>query len=377
MNITFLTPRLPPSVCGVGDHTVQLAQAMRAHVEYVTAIDLYGETADASLPFDRIDRWDRRPETLSSLLRTHATDVLWIQYSGYGYGYQGVPRFLERALRRLNRETTLVAYFHQTHCRMRQLGWKGVLISPWQHRIAQRIAQRADVVFTSCELYRKLIADQYAVRPNKLFQLPIGSNIPVPVMDSSERQRLRLALGWSPLQRIAVVFGSSGSQLRVLRRYRDILARSVQSGLIHRIVCVGGTPESRPIKLPEVGDPYLRSHIVAFGHQSAQRVGEILLAADVGVTWCPFQKFGKSGVVMAYAAAGIPILVDGTEDESDLGFTGSFVHLCSVQDLKERTDCGWERRMRQDNAIASIGWPALASRAFGILNTNTVPVLES
>jgi glycosyltransferase involved in cell wall biosynthesis len=370
LKITFLSPRLPPSVCGVGDHTVQLASSLRAHVDGVTAIYLHGPKAASDLPFDRIDWWDGQPTTLARLVESHATDCLWVQYSGYGFAYQGVPEFLVRSLRQLRGQNAIVVYFHQVHCRAKQLGWKGLIISPYQFSIAKRIAKCADLVITSCDLYRNLIAEKYSVPSDRLFQMPIGSNIPVPVVTFEERARLRSELGFSPQMTLAVAFGTTGSQQKAIHYNRELLEGAVQNGQIDGIVCLGGAPGSSSLQLDATCEERLRPHITVMGHQTADRIAEILLASDVALTAYPSEKYGKSGAMMAYAMAGLPVLISDTSKvQRRISPAAAFIRTCSLRDLTRGPSDHAARVSQQKHAASKVGWPAIATQALQILDT--------
>lgn len=369
MILTILTPTLPPDVCGVGDHSVNFAHALREHAERVTAIHVRCPNPAPGLPFDRIDHWDRRPDSLSGLLERHGTECLWLQYSGYGYAYQGLPEFLVRALQQVDKRIAVAVYFHQIHCRAGQLGWKGVFIAPRQRSIATRLARRADVVLTSCELYRRAIAKDCGVANEKLHQLPIGSNIPIPIVEPSERLRLRSLFGWSGDLRVAIAFGSSGTQAKALRENRQSLKMAVETGAIHRIVCVGGAPSSPPLDLADSCASAVRPIITELGHQPPRRIAELLLAADVAVTGNERRKFAKSGTMMAFAMAGLPVLVADAGDSShETNAADAFVPTISLDELAQLAADDHARIHRQRLAAERIGWPALADQATKILS---------
>jgi hypothetical protein len=326
------------------------------------------------MPFGRLDRWNREADSLARLIQEHQSDCLWVQYSGYGFAYQGLPWYLLRALRRLRGRVPIVVYFHQRHCSIRQLGWKGILISPLQRRIGKSIAACADAAITSCAFFRELIGREYNIPRNKFHMLPIGSNIPVPAATRQQRERLRTNFGWKPDTTVAVVFGSPGSQRDALRRNQQALIEAVHGKLIHNIVCVGGAPGPPPRGLIEACDASLRPHLTVLGHQDESRIGELLIAADVGLTFYPPEKFGKSGVMMAYAMAGLPALVpEDLAQQRSNGDAGSLVRRQTMRSLAGLQFDESLRRAEQRRAAATVGWPALATQALTILDTIVSP----
>jgi hypothetical protein len=368
MNLTFLTPRLPPSVCGVGDHTVRLALALRDRIEGATALYIHEPAADTGLPFDRVDQWNGDPDSLAELLRKHHTDCLWVQFSGYGFAWQALPQYLVRALRAVRSRVPIVVYFHETHCFVSQLGWKGIVLSPLQRHIGKSIAACANAVITSCEFYRQLIDRHYRVPRERSHLLSLGSNIQVPVVTRQAHDKFRSDMGWPHGSILAVVFGSVGNQRLALRHHQQALAQAIREKLIHRIICVGGPPGPPPHDLLETVDESLRPAITILGHQTEGRIGEILTAADVALTRYPRERLGKSGAAMAYALAGLPLLADeaggklnGHGDTTDLIRETTLIDVASEQ-FDERS-----RRAYQENAAAIIGWPALATQSLEIL----------
>jgi len=368
MRVTFLSPQLPPAVCGVGDHTVHLASAMREHCSGITALYVHGAADESGQAFQRVERWNRRPEALADLVREHGSGWLWVQYSPYGYGYQGLPWYLVHALRRLRGRVKIALYFHEAHCGLAQLGWKGYVLSPLQRRIGQKLARCADVLFTSCELYCDLIRRDYRVPDEKLFKLPIGSNIHVPILTANKRQQLRQSLGWAPTETVAITFGSAGSQRSALRRNHPTLIEAIHKKQIHRMICIGGVTDMPAAALLDACDNSLRPHTTVMGHQDDHRVAQMLVAADVALTGYPVERFGKSSAIMAYAMAGLPVLRSDEDENLQCADTREFLRIVHAHQLPEIACDERARLDQQERAMASISWPVLGRRAFMVLD---------
>jgi hypothetical protein len=128
--------------------------------------------------------------------------------------------------------------------------------------------------------------------------------------------------------------------------------------------------------LIDASDSSLRPHLTVLGHQGEERIGELLVAADIGLTCYPREKFGKSGTMMACAMAGLPILAtDGAGPLAFNGDAGSLVRCVGQHDLAQLRFDEPARRAEQERAAEKISWPALAARTLEILNT-LVPVVE-
>jgi hypothetical protein len=374
MALTFLTPKLPPCVCGVGDHTVALAAALRHETSPVTAIHIQDCGNDEFGMFDKIDRWNRHPASFKKILQKHGTDILWVQYSGYGFGYQGMPWYLVRALDSLDPELRIVVFFHEIHCSKRQLGWKGFIVSPMQKHIAKALAKRADVVLASSDLYATIIQSEYGVPPDKFGQLSLGSNVSIPHFDEEQRNQWRSDLGWRPNERVAVAFGSSGSQRRALVRNQAALAAAISANIIQRVVCVGGAPRSGPVE-PLMGiDPSVAQVTTVMGYQLEENVARILVAADLALMAYPFERYGKSGVFMAYSLAGLPVAADPGTDAVRTTYRAarliSFNYLMGDHSQFDDID---GRLSRHRQAQQSYSWPALASQAIALIQPHLSP----
>src|SRR5262245_53157263 len=150
MRVSILTPRLPPAVCGLADHTQLLAEAMTRQGVSVGFIHREPCHNGGRLPGCLTDHWSRGGAALERCLTRQGADWLWVQLSGYGYSRWGAPYALSRSLawvRRRLPDLRLAVCLHETHCRPHQLGRKGFWLSRWQRHTVATIARLADVVF--------------------------------------------------------------------------------------------------------------------------------------------------------------------------------------------------------------------------------------
>ncbi len=186
--ISFLAPRFPPRVCGVGDHTWWMAETLRgmgATVGFIHGDDQH----EFVLPPGPVDFWDGTPQSLIRCVNRQQPDWLWVQLSGYGYSRWGAPYRLGVALKHLKRnraDIRLVIYLHETHCRRNQLGIKGPVLSPWQRFTVGRVARMGDLVFCTIPRYREQAIADYGVCPQRVSVVPVGTNIPVKALDTLE-----------------------------------------------------------------------------------------------------------------------------------------------------------------------------------------------
>jgi len=311
MRISFLAPRLPPAVCGVADHTRLLAGAMAdqgAQVGFISAHPAMPGESESALG-GPIGHWSGGPRSLIQCLAQQGAEWLWVQLSSYGFERKGAPWRLARALaasRRAMPRLRIAVYAHETHCRPFQLGRLGFLWSPWQRYTVGEVARRADLVFSSNSTYLRTVVGEYHVTTDKARYLPLGSNLPQVDLSAEERAEVRRGLGWRQDDVVAASFGMFGSQLRALEGCGPSLARGVDSGHLDRVVCLGGDRTSVP---EEFGDWARRLRVLeVLGHQPARRIAEVLASSDFAFTDYPRNLLGKSGAVIGFVMAGLPVL---------------------------------------------------------------------
>ena len=104
MRVSFLTPRLPPFPCGVGDHTAMLARAVAALDVRVAFIYRQGTTVAEDMLDGPVSHWKGGRTALLKCVSEQAPDWLWIQLSGYGYSRCGAPYRLGRVLVHLQQQ---------------------------------------------------------------------------------------------------------------------------------------------------------------------------------------------------------------------------------------------------------------------------------
>jgi hypothetical protein len=198
--------------------------------------------------------------------------------------------------------------------------------------------------------------------------LPLGSNISVPEFSRSNRDAWRSELGFQLDDRVVVIFGSAGSQRRALLRNREDLLTAVNAGPVKRIICVGGDRDTSSDEVLRDIDPQLAQITTVAGHQSSERVAQMLVAADVGVLGYPFERFGKSGVFMAYSLAGLPVLVsDDVPTEVKSFREAKLVRFSESIELAEVLGDIDARIFRHQEATSAFSWHSLARSALAAI----------
>ena len=308
MRITMLMPNLPPIVCGIADHSKMLGEALEALGSTVNYLALHRHKSESSR--SSMCLWDGRATSLIKAIRRLGTEILWVQYSGYGFSRKGIPFRLARALEEVQEcadAPTVVVCMHETHASWEGLGWRTPMIQPLQIAASRRVARTADIVFATVDVNLNRCVDEYGVFPNSISLLPIASNIPNVQVRESDRVTFREQLGLPGNACIAVIFGLWATQLRTLELFKDELISSLRSGRIDHVVAIGGEEEQPPKNPLKVGGRDLNGHLTVYGPAPGTKIAKILRCCDIGLVLTPRDYLGKSGVAAAFVAADLEL----------------------------------------------------------------------
>jgi hypothetical protein len=281
-------------------------------------------------------------------------------------------------LRRTMPHVRLAVCVHETHCQPDQLGKKGPLLSPWQRYTIGRVVRLADLVLTTIGPWRDRVIEEYGVRPNKVFLLPIGSNIPAVSLTARDREQKRREFGWRAGETVAVIFGSYPSQLQALERFGKLLRGGVQQGYLDRIVCLGDGPaHEHGFKASSWGEPLgcEKDNFQVLGPRPAREVGEILACCDLALAPTPRRLLSKSGAFMAFAAAGLAVIVyeePPTGGAAGLDDWPVFSSLEWQWSLMRSATIHESARTLQMRYQKWCDWPVIAKRALALLNDRTL-----
>lgn len=314
-SVVFLTPNLPPVTCGLADHSANLAKALARLGWSVGVVALRGDPAIVHRQGwgEAARLWGGSCRGLARQLSELAPEWLWVQLSGYGYSRWGSPwllcRALEYARRRMTRLKVAVCV-HETHCAPSQLGAKGPILSFLQRWTIGRVARLGDVVFPTTAAWAERCVLDYGVPAARVQVLPIAANVPAVRLSAARRRELRRKLGLGLRECVAVTFGRWASQRAALERLGRPLQLALAAGSLDRVLAVGGESPSAP---PEVarffaGIPW-KDRLLVLGPQPAERVGEVLALADIGLVPAPWGVWEKSGAARAFQQAGLTLWI--------------------------------------------------------------------
>jgi hypothetical protein len=366
-------------VCGVGDHTSLLAEALGQRGLDVAFVYCGWQQAEKPALPGQIARWNGRPGDLCRCVERQEPDWFWLQLSGYGFSRWGAPYALGQSLRRLRRAIPAVrvaTYAHELYCEPHQLGWKGSLLSSWQKRTVGRILRQSDVVFASNTQYRERVITQFELPGEHVHILPIGSNVAIPSMTPEQTAGLAAELGWSPGERVAAIFGSFALQERGLDCFADILRQGFREGTLQRVVAIGGQPGPIPNALREKAKAFgAHGPVQVLGHQPGPRIGAILQICDFGLLPYPRHLLRKSTVFIAYACAGLAVL--------SLDDVGNKMTRPDELPILKAEEWHWAqagsprvqalRQSLRSYAEEHWTWPSIAARALECLHSRSAP----
>jgi glycosyltransferase involved in cell wall biosynthesis len=297
LKIITIVPRLPPSIDGVGDYALQLAQALRQQQQIETEFIVCDPDWQGIVPFPaQVLTTASAMELCDQLCRSSALIVLF-QLSGYGYHkwslYGWIVDALQRWQRRYGDQVQLVTMFHELYKPMGRRPWRHRFwFGPEQKALIKRLSRASDRVLTNCAAYGLELAQLSGGRHDHIPVLPVFSNIPVP------DRLLRLA----NRPRRLVVFGLHGTRARVYHQAIDALNEFCLQFGIESVVDIGaptGLDLAAQLAVP----------VVEMGYQSPESVSELLQQAIAGWTLYDANLLSKSGIFAAYCAHGlIPIV---------------------------------------------------------------------
>ena len=237
MHFALLTQNAPPQICGIGDHSLRFADALRAAGHHATVLARRGLSEDGveivpgeigrdwlAAVVDRLDRF--------------GSDHLILQYTPlmYSSGRWRIERELLRCWRSLcaRRSTSLIV--HETFFRV---WWypPSLLRGMIQRALLRRFAAGSRNVFSASEPLHEEMSG-WALARTPVF-LPIGSNIPVAEGDTPA---LRQSYGIAEREVVLALFGG-GTSLKWSAGHVDMVeAKLNEAGIPHCWLLLGGIP---------------------------------------------------------------------------------------------------------------------------------------
>ncbi len=294
VRLGILTRSLPPHVCGIGDHTLCLANALRVMGHDVILFAGRGAAADDV----RIVGDDWNPPALKRLiwdLGSMSIDHLVLQYTPllFSEGQWQVDRAIAGFFRSASVRwpTSLIA--HEAYFRH----WRNprsLLLGSLQKSSLRILAKTSGHVFSASEPLVEEMSRWNLRRP--AVRLPIGANSDV---SSSNRAELRRNYALIDNDIVLTLFGCRNNLLRMLRNFPILEGRLNKGGIPHAWLLLGGVPS-------EILSP--RARIISPGWLSSTALSTHLQMSDIFLM-PHFQGISaKRGTLMSAMAHGLPVV---------------------------------------------------------------------
>jgi predicted CopG family antitoxin len=322
--LTVIVPRLPPSIDGLGDYALYLAQEMYKKFgcegRFIVGDPKWiGNNQIENFKIDKVE--NRSAEALLKLLPNEG--VVLLHYVGYGYARRGCPLWLMWALTnwKAGKNRKLITMVHE--CYAFGPPWNSQFwTSPIQRYILRKIVHVSDKLLTSKKSYSEIIRN-YSQK-KKIDIIPVFSN----VGELSQNSKLETR------ENIMIVFGSRSWREKAYQS--ESLVNFIKANNIKEIVDVGAD-----LEIDLAGE--LKKIFVKKGKLSANEVSRELTRSRFGLFNYPIAYLSKSGIFASYCAHGLVPVAGHIDCASDDGieFNKHFIDLntnSSMSDLQYVSD---------------------------------------
>lgn len=172
-NILILTRNYPPVTCGVGDHSLHLANLLRDAGFNICIASQHQPASIATENIHFIPWHSQLLQSLPRLVQQQAITHIWWQYVPYSFHAFGVPWYMPSLMRKLQKMgCRQVVFFHEVALRQWGHGWRQTIIASLQLWIARSMQRFANTA-TSLPLYATYFKQAVPLL------IPIGSNFSV------------------------------------------------------------------------------------------------------------------------------------------------------------------------------------------------------
>jgi hypothetical protein len=318
-----IVPHLPPTISGVGDYALLLAEELRRlhdiHTSFVIGNpDWNGPPELNGFPVFKIAA--RSATALAELLAQSTRPVvplsgspvvpssrrpvvpLLLHYVGYGYEKRGCPFWLVRGLEAWRSENSpgqLVTMFHELYASGPP--WRSSFWSmPLQRSLAAGLAVLSNHCRTNLTQSARTLEQLAPRHRGRIVVQPVFSNV----------GELDDPPPFTSRQPWLVVFGSGNWINKSFTKDRKELLASCSSLAIQKVLVIGEPgPALAGLPVP----------IEALGVLRAGAASRWMAQAQAGFTSCPVHCLGKSGIFAAYTAHGLlPVVLRDAENQDDL-----------------------------------------------------------
>lgn len=388
MRLCLVTGEFPPLRGGVGDYTAFLAGALADRGHEVTVLttsrarpDPHPGLRPAVTVLPLVPHWGWRglARALQALARLRPA-VVHLQYQTAAYAMHPAITLLPLTLRRWPDRPRVVVTYHDL-----KVPYLFPKAGPLRRLPGYLLGRLADaVITTNPEDCRALAGGSPTGAPpwpsrlgTKLYQIPIGSNIPVGPPAGYRRDQWRARLGAGREDLLIAYFGFI-QEWKGVEVLATAFEQLVHQGLPVRLVMLGArSGDSGPRNRAYLAEVHrrlarspLRERVTWTGYASAAEISAGLLAADVGAL--PFRNGAslRHGTLVAALVHGLPTVTTRPPGEAGLrdgehvlfvppgdapALAQALARLGADPDLRARLSAG-ARRLAED-----LAWPRIAA----------------
>lgn len=320
--ILFVTSRLPPPHCGVGDYTYRFAKSF-SNYGYKSVIIAKDEksceqkciyTSDDLILIKKIiQEWNfSEIKKIFREVQKSGGDIVWLQYSPYGFNRYGICFFLLPWMIILKFKTRsklrIFVTFHETN-----ISWgktiRHILLS-LIHRIQFFLTGLfVDELFFTNENRTKNAIRLFKWKEKQIHYLPVGTNIMPHYYQSAEAKHFKKQLG---IDRVCIIFGLTpyGDNVKTLLKFFAKFKEHTQEFL--KLFIIGGYGDNSCGKIEEfkriISQFNIEKNVEWIGPKSEETISKYLSIADVFLMLRGDGPNTRSGTLAAALAHGIPVL---------------------------------------------------------------------
>jgi hypothetical protein len=312
-----LVPRFPPDLDGLGDCAIALGDALWKHYAVATDFIVWKEARqvpELTVPGGedyphRVFRIHKRsPRELAKVLDTFIDEdhqpVLLLHYTSYAYSDQGTSWWLPGVLKQfVRRGGRVIGFFHELYA-VGKFPSKTWASSRWQHRIFRELLELCVAAITSnSEYLEQMKRDNVARHP--LLQGGVCSNV----------GELDSPAPFAGRPRRLLVFGKYLTRVALYQQHMTALQKILTHLDIEEIADVGEIGSMRDT-LTRYSGP-LEGKLRIYGPLPVEEVATLMTQSVAGAVNYRYSLRSKSGVVGAYQAHALPVVLFAPPGEPD------------------------------------------------------------
>lgn len=303
----MISPAFPSAVNGLGDYSVllgvELANQGGFEVIYSGPRQKENVTISDYVSFNNI-------KELIELVEKNHIDVIYLNYSNYGYSQKGIPFWLLKAVKVLKKQSvTIVIFFHELNA-SGQFFQSAFWLKPLQIYLYKNLYKLCSHAFCSNERIQHIMKTND--EGNKLKKIGVFSNIPEP----------KDFPPFSTREAVAIIFGSFGKRKKVYEKPAT-LNELIEMYGIKKIIDIG-SGDINPFLA------FVNAPVIIKGELNSAKISELMLSCTWGFLDYPDSLLGKSGIFAAYAAHQLGVINFYDQEEAPMDGLLKEVHYRSI-----------------------------------------------